>query len=89
MFAEGNDSGPFTLSVTVVSSGSDQDPFSVKYVLRRLHGSSSGSRGGSRLPTGGPWHCDLDHRFNDILMDCQITQIGSEERFKISVTISE
>lgn len=78
-----------TFSVTVVPSGDERNPFSVKHVMRMAHGSSSGSRGGDGRQPDGRWRCALTTAFNDITAACLITQIGKEDRFKLSVTVTQ
>jgi hypothetical protein len=86
MFIEYPQGQPRTFTIMVIPSGDEANPFNVKHTHRMLGGSSSGSRGGSRLQKDGPWQVSLSDSFDGVSIACQITQIANGTRFKLSTT---
>ncbi len=91
MFIAEPQGGWRTLAVTVVPAGA-KGTFGITYVKRTAHGSSSASYGGIPSQANGHWQYDLPLELVDdmttgqvTMTTSQITRIGNEDRFKISV----
>ncbi len=86
LFWQDAERGPLTLTVTVVGTGNDRDPFSAQYVLRRSHMSKSGSQSGF-ASTAEDWQTLLHHAMEHTTVECDIRRISGEDRFKLRVTV--